>query len=127
MEIHKNAKLTLKQREEVKLLHRQAGWSYRKLSGHFRVNVSTIQKWAKRENAEDKAKCGKSASGALWGPYRQAVIAYRHQNPHHGPIRIALALKAAFARANSSSVQRILQAEGLSAAKRGKKNLNPSM
>ena len=127
MKIHKNAKLTLKQREEVKLLHQEAGWSYRKLAVHFHVNVSTIQKWVKRENAQDKVKSGKVASGVLWGPYREAVIAYRHQNPHHGPIRIALALKGTFAQANSSSVQRILQAERLSSRKGGKKSPVPSM
>jgi len=45
--------------------------------------------------------------------YEQAIIAYRQHSPHHGAIRIAVALQDEFAFAHRGTVALILKAHGL--------------
>ena len=54
-------------------------------------------------------------------PYRQAVLDYRKDHPHHGPIRIAHQLKEDYPFANRGTVLKILQAQQLTKPKPGKK------
>jgi hypothetical protein len=53
-------------------------------------------------------------------PYRQAVLDYRKDHPHHGPIRIAHQLKDHYPFANRGTVLKILQQKQLTTAKKAK-------
>jgi transposase-like protein len=108
MELHANAALTVRQRQEVQRLH-QEGVSIRKLAAQFRVNPSTIQRWIKRASPLDYSAAPKAHHTMITPEYRQAVVAYREANPEHGPVRIAQALQADFPEANRGTILRILQ------------------
>ena len=113
MKLHAQAALTLNQRREIQRLHQEEKVSIRELARRFKVNPTTIQRWTGRDSALDKSSAPLHPRTAITAPYRQAVLAARRANPHHGPIRIAQELKAEFAQANRGSVLRLLQAEGL--------------
>ncbi|WP_164689531.1 helix-turn-helix domain-containing protein [Herpetosiphon llansteffanensis] len=42
MGIHRNAALTVRQRQELQRLRREEGWTIARLATHFRVNRSTV-------------------------------------------------------------------------------------
>ncbi len=115
MQLHANAKLTLLQRKEVQRLHKEKKVSVRKLAEQFHVTPRTIQDWVSREVALDKSSAPKNHYTVVTDEYRAAVIAYRRENPKHGPIRIAAALCSEYPQANRSNVSRIIQSEGLTA------------
>lgn len=113
MEIHAQAALTIKQRLEVKRLHEEDGVSIRGLAKRFRVDPTTIQRWIKRASPLDRSSAPVRHASVTTPEYRAAVVAYRNERPHHGPIRIAQVLRDRFPFANRGTVLRILQEEGL--------------
>jgi len=113
MKLHARAALTLNQRKEVQRLHREDKVSIRDLGTRFRVNPTTIQRWVKRETALDKTAAPIHPRRVITPPYRDSVVRFREENPGHGPIRIAEALRDEFPEANRGTVLRILQQEGL--------------
>lgn len=112
MELHANAGLTVKQRQEVKRLHEQ-GISIRELAERFRVNSTTIQRWTKRDSPLDRSSAPLKSRTVITPEYRAAVIEYREAHPNHGPIRIAQELHNAYPWANRGTVLTILQQKGL--------------
>jgi hypothetical protein len=113
MHIHANAKLTIKQREEVKRLSREEKIGYRKLAARFGVNLSTIQRWVHRDCPLDKTTAPLHPRTVVTEAYRAAVIRYRQANPAHGPIRVAQALQGEFPQAHRGTVLPILRQAGL--------------
>lgn len=113
MKLHAQAALTIKQRQEVKMLHKTHGLSIRELAVKFRVNPSTIQRWVHRESPLDLSSAPIRHPTVITQEYRRAVIAHRKANPQHGPIRIAQELQERFPFAHRGTVLRILQEEGL--------------
>jgi transposase len=113
MRLHSQAALTLKQRLEVKRLHKEEGISVRKLASRFGVNPTTIQRWIKRDSPLDKSTAPFNKRTVITGEYRATVIRYRSEHPNHGPIRIAQELKGEIPWANRGTVLSILQQEGL--------------
>jgi transposase-like protein len=113
MKLHARAALTLNQRQEIKRLHREDKVSIRNLATRFGVNPTTIQRWVKRESPLDKTAAPLHPKRVITPLYRSSVVRYRKENPGHGPIRIAEALRAEFPEANRGTVLRILQQEGL--------------
>jgi hypothetical protein len=120
MRLHSQAALTLKQRQEVKRLH-ETGMSIRKLAQRFGVNPSTIQRWIKRDSPLDKSSAPLTPQTVITAEYRAAVIGYRMEHPHYGPIRIAQELQRHFPWANRGTVLSILQQEGLTRPPRKKR------
>jgi len=113
MKLHAQAALTVSQRQEVKLLHKEKAVSIRQLARQFRVNPTTIQRWVHRDSPLDKSSAPLHHATVITQAYRQTVISYRKANPLHGPIRIAQELKQDFPMANRGTVLRILQEENL--------------
>jgi len=113
MKLHSQAALTLKQRQEVKRLHKEEAVSVRKLASRFQVNPTTIQRWIKRDSPLDKSTTPITKRTVITNEYRATVIRYRSEHANHGPIRIAQELKAEFPWANRGTVLTILQQEGL--------------
>jgi len=120
MQLHANAALAVKQRQEVQRLHAE-GVSIRGLARRFGVNATTIQRWVKRESALDYSSAPVSHHTVITPAYRVAVIAYREAHPKHGPVRIAQELSREFPWANRGTVLRILQTEGLTRPARKQK------
>ena len=120
MGLHKNAGLTVSQRKQVKALYEAGGVSYQKLADRFGVTVATVQKWVNRDSPEDLKSGPKKPQGIITPAYRAAIVAYRTDNPFHGPIRIAEALKGEFGFANRGTVLMVLQQEGLTRPRREK-------
>ena len=112
MELHANAALTVKQREEVQRLQAQ-GVSIRELAKTFRVNPSTIQRWTRRDSPLDRTAAPVRHHTVVTPEYRAAVIAHRKAYLRHGPVRIAQELQGEYPWANRGTVLRILQEEGL--------------
>ena len=112
MQLHANAALTVKQRQEVRRLH-EAGTSIRRLAQRFGVNPSTIQRWVKRPSPLDLTTAPVAHHTVITPEYRAAVVVYRKAHPNHGPIRIAQELSEAFPGAHRGTILRILQEEGL--------------
>jgi len=113
MELHAQAALTVKQRQEVQRLHEDENVSIRALAQRFGVNPTTIQRWVHRESPLDLSSAPLSRGTVITPDYRAAVIAYREAHPRHGPIRIAQALRESFPQAHRGTVLSILQAQGL--------------
>ena len=113
MRLHANAKLTIKQRQEMRRLHTEQQQSIRQLARMFHVNPSTAYKWATREFPGDKSSAPHRPRTTMTETYRTAVLQYRAEHPHHGPIRIAQELKPAFPQANRGTIFRSLQRERL--------------
>jgi transposase len=112
MKLHANAALTISQRKQVKGLATRGEHSQAQLARRFGVHPNTISRWAKRESPLDH-KAPIRAKRVVTPQYEQAVIAYRIANPHHGAIRIALALQDEFAFAHRGTVALILKRHGL--------------
>lgn len=124
MGLHPNAALTVRQRQELQRLRRDEGWTLDRLAAHFHVNRSTVLRWTRRESPADRSAAPKHHGGqVVTDAYRAAVIAYRHAHPHHGPQRIAHALRAHFPTANNATIWRILHAADL-IGPRSKKNVS---
>jgi len=113
MKLHANAKLTIKQREEVQRLHWEEKVSVRELAKRFGVNPTTIQRWVSRDVALDKTSSPLHHRTVITPEYRAAVLATRAANADYGPIRIAEELKLDFPFADRGTVLKILQEEGL--------------
>jgi hypothetical protein len=113
MELHAKAALTVQQRMEVRRLHLEQHVPYRQLARDFRVNLTTIQRWATRESPLDMSSAPLHHRATVTPDYRAAILAYRQQHPRHGPIRIAHELAGQFPQANRGTVLRVLQEEGL--------------
>ena len=113
MRLHANAKLTVKQREEVQRLHRVEKVSIRKLAKMFDVNATTIERWALREAPLDKTSAPLHHCTVITPEYRAAVVSFRTANPAYGPIRVADGLRESFPYAKRGTVLKILEEEGL--------------
>ena len=53
MRLHANARLTIKQRHEIRRLHQEDRISIRRLAMQFQVSRATIEKWVHRESPCD--------------------------------------------------------------------------
>lgn len=114
MQYHAQAALTQTQRRRVQQLSRD-GWSQAALARQFGVSRSTIQRWIARTDTADRSSAPRQhGHQVVTDTYRQAVLAARTAQPHHGPKRIAHALRERFPSANSATVWRILHAAGVS-------------
>ncbi len=116
MNLHGNAALTVSQRRQVKHLFDSGGYTQRQLARRFGVWARTIGRWVKRDSPLE-AKAPTRKKQVLTPQYEQAIIAYRQQSPHHGAIRIAVALQDEFAFAHRGTVALILKAHGLTRKK----------
>jgi hypothetical protein len=108
MHLHANAKLTLKQRQEIRRLHQEEYVSLTTLATRFQVNWKTAAKWAHRDTAHDSSSAPRHPRTVITEAYRTAVIAYRQAHPAHGPIRIAQGLRATFPQARRETIRQIL-------------------
>lgn len=108
MHFHANAKLTLKQRQEIRRLHQEEGVSLTTLATTFQINRKTATKWAHRNTAQDHSSAPNHPRTVITEAYRTAVLAYRQAHPAHGPIRIAQALSPTFSKANRETIRQIL-------------------
>jgi transposase len=108
MKLHANAALTVEQRREVKRLHEVEKVSIRRLAARYRVSTTTIGRWIKRDEPHDRSGTPRPQQRVVTDEYRAAVLEYRQAHPHHGPIRIATALKGQFPQAHRGTVQQIL-------------------
>jgi transposase len=124
MRQHKNAALTIAQRIEIKRLYQQENKAVNQLALTYQVSEATIRKWIKRESPFDLPSTAHRLPGVITELYRQAVLAYRKDHPHHGPIRIAHQLKEDYPFANRGTVLKILQEKQLTTAKKAKKPEN---
>lgn len=113
MKLHAQAALTLTQRRTVQRLHSEEKVSVRHLAQRFHVNPSTIQRWIRRDSPLDRSSAPLQPRSVITPAYREAVVVYRKEHPHHGPIRIAYALRGEFPFADRGTVLPILQQEGL--------------
>lgn len=113
MQPHKNAALTVRQRQQVQQAVREGSASYRQLAARFGVNLTTIQRWAKRADAQGRPLGRPRRNVDSVPDYEAAVLVERLRHPSHGPVRIAHDLRPRFARANRGTVLSLLQAHGL--------------
>ena len=121
MQTHKNAALTVRQREQVQQAVREGSASYRALAARFGVHLSTIQRWADRATGQMRPLGRPVGSGNSCLDYEAAVLVERLRQPTHGPVRIAHDLRPRFARAHRGTVLTLLQAHGLTQGTRPKK------
>lgn len=113
MNLHAQAALTIRQRQEIKVLYEQEQLSIRQLARRFGVNPTTIQRWVGRDCPLDKSSAPVHHATVITPEYRMAVLDYRKAHSTHGPIRIAQAVHDRFPSAHRGTVLRILQEEGL--------------
>lgn len=113
MHLHANAKLTLKQRQDIRRLHQEEHVSLTTLASRFRVNRKTADKWAHRDTAYDSSSAPAHPHTVITEAYRTAVIAYRQAYPAHGPIRIAQALRPTCPQAHRETIRQILHQANL--------------
>ncbi|MGB3586440.1 MAG: helix-turn-helix domain-containing protein [Tunicatimonas sp.] len=113
MKIHKNAQLTVKQRQLIQQLYHDGQAKKSELARRFNVNRKTIDRWVRRDSPYDRTSGPKRAIRIITTEYRQAIISHRQEHPTDGPITIAFHLKEEFPVANRGTVQRVLQQEGL--------------
>lgn len=121
MKYHANAALTVNQRRDLQRLHQEEGWSIRRLAQHYGINPSTVQRWLRRDDVQDRS-CAPHQHGrrVVTAAYREAVLAYRQAHPEQGPLRIAQVLRAQYPTSNVATVWRILHAAGVSQAREKK-------
>jgi hypothetical protein len=106
----------------MRRLHTEQHRSIRQLARMFHVNPSTAHKWATRDSPGDKRSAPHQPRTIITESYRAAVLLYRAEHPHHGPIRIAQELRYAFPHANRGTILRILQHERLTKTPRSTPN-----
>lgn len=121
MQTHKNAALTVRQREQVQQAVRAGTASRRQLAARYGVNLTTIQRWAGRTDGQPRRLGRPVGSGSPPPDYETAVLVARIRQPGHGPVRIAHDLRPRFARADRGTVLALLQAHGLTRGTRPKK------
>ena len=121
MGTHKNAALTVRQREQVQLAAREGTASRRQLAERYGVSLTTIQRWAPRPNGQNRPLGRPVGTGTPAPDYEAAVLVERIRAPTHGPVRIAQNLRPRFARAHRGTVLSLLQAHGLTRGTRPKK------
>lgn len=121
MGTHKNAALTVRQREQVQLAVREGTASYRQLATRYGVSLTTIQRWGPRPDGQDRPLGRPVGTGTPASDYETAVLVERIREPTHGPVRIAHDLRPRFARAHRGTVLSLLQAHGLTRGTRPKK------
>ena len=121
MQTHKNAALTVRQREQVQAAVRAGTASQRQLAARYGVNLTTIQRWAGRADGLGRPLGRPVGSGSPPPDYETAVLVERIRQPGHGPVRIAHDLRPRFARAHRGTVLALLQAHGLTRGTRPKK------
>lgn len=111
MEIHQNARLTPKQRQQVQALYATGQHSQSSLARRFATTRKTIAKWVSRGQAQDASSAPRTARRRITPEFEQAVRAYR-QDPltsHHGKVRIAHELSAAHPCSSPSNVYLVLK------------------
>lgn len=110
MKLHKNASLTLKQRQQIKDLYATGEYTQDKLAIKFSVTRKTISKWVNRASVEDCTNRPKKAK-SITSEFTSEVKSYRenHETSHHGKVRIALELKAKHTCSNPSNVYLVLK------------------
>jgi len=113
MEIHGNAALTLREREEVRRRHREGGESIRQLAAEYQVDPSTIQRWIGRESPLDRSSGPQPGRSVLSPEQRAAIRRYREANPRAGERTIAAALAEEYGLLRPATVGRFLRQEGL--------------
>jgi transposase len=113
MEIHGNAALTVREREEVQRRHREAGESIRQLAGRYRVNPSTIQRWIHRDSALDLTSGPKQPRRRLTPEQQATIRRYREDHPGAGARTIAAMLAKEYGPLSPATIGRFLRAEGL--------------
>lgn len=121
MGTHKNAALTVRQREAVQLAAREGTASRRQLAARYGVSLTTIQRWVPRTDGQNKALGRPVGTGTPVPGYEAAVLVERIRHPRHGPVRIAQDLRPRFARAHRGTVLALLQAHRLTRGTRPKK------
>ena len=121
MGTHKNAALTVRQREAVQLAGREGTASRRQLARRYGVSLTTIQRWAPRLGGQDRPLGRPVGTGTPVPDYEAAVLVERIRHPTHGPVRIAHDLRPRFARAHRGTVLALLQAHRLTRGTRPKK------
>ena len=121
MGTHKNAALTVRQREAVQLAAREGTASRRQLARRYGVSLTTIQRWAPRPDGQNRPLGRPVGTGTPAPDYESAVLVERIREPTHGPVRIAHDLRPRFARAHRGTVLSLLQAHGLTRGTRPKK------
>jgi len=91
--VYGNAALTIRQRQELQRLRREAGWTITRLATHCQINRSTVFRWVQRSSPEDGSAAPITHERrSVTAAYQEAVIAYRHAHPTHGPQRLAEAV-----------------------------------
>lgn len=110
MKLHKNASLTLKNRQQIKDLYATGEFNQQQLATRFGVTRKTISKWVNCPSIEDSYNVKKSTK-SITDDFISAVKAYREDKAtsHHGKIRIALELKEKYACSNPSNVYLVLK------------------
>ena len=119
MKLHKNASLTLKQRQQVKDLYASGKYSQQSLAQQFGTTRRTIAKWINRSDIQDASSAPKQAHRSIGADFEQAVKAYREDplTRHHGKVRMAEALKKNYSCSNASNVYLVLKKLKLNTAK----------
>ena len=118
MKLHKNASLTLKNRQQLKELYATGRFTQVQLATRFGVSRKTISKWVHRSSIEDQCPLSKKPT-SITADFIAAVKAYGNNEAtrHHGKIRIALALEEQFACCNPSNVYLVLKQAKLNQVK----------
>lgn len=114
MRQHKNAALTPRQREEIQAAVAAKTSSQRALAARYGVHLRTIVRWAHRPSGQEKPLGRPAPDPATPSPYAAAIVAYRLEQPTHGPRRIAAELRTRFSQAHPYSVWCVLRQHGLS-------------
>jgi transposase len=114
MNSHKNAVLTIKQREEIKYLHEVEKISQTELAKRFCTTRRTIYNWLKRTDVHNKSSSPKQHHTVVTPEYESLVLEYRNENEEHGPVRIAAELQYKIKNICPSTVYRIIKKAGLS-------------
>lgn len=120
---HKNSRLLPHQREQLQAEVKAGTSSYRQLAQRYGVSLPTVQRWAKRSSGQGYRSGRPVGAVRLQRPaaYEAAVLAYRHEHPAYGPVRIAADLRPRFAQAHRGTALAILQAHSLTRPARPKK------
>lgn len=121
MQPHKNAALTVRQREQVQAAVRAGTASRRQLAARYGVSLTTIQRWAGRADGHVRPLGRPRGNRHVSSAYETAVLVERIRHPGHGPVRIAHELRARFAGAHRGTVLALLQAHGLTRRTRPQK------
>lgn len=111
MELHKNASLTPKQRQQIKDLYSTGNYIQEELANKFGVSRPTISKWVNRSSLLDASSAPQNRSSTLTPAFELAVKAYRENTltSHHGKVRIAYELKSQHPCSNPSNVYAVLK------------------